>query len=1013
MSLALCRRIGVSVVLCALVTVSGDACRRQGFDTGAPPGREGGRCRDGGDCDPRLACVADICVADREACSPVGVACPCTQPADCELGDPCQMADCIGGECAYTSRAGSCDDGLFCNGADMCEGGMCAHAGDPCSGGIECNTTCNESAGTCFDPAGSGCSDNNPMDCWAAACDGAGGCNQADAPQASAAVCADGLFCNGPDTCDSTGDCSGHGGDPCSPGACDEGSDACAASGPLPGFVEITPGEDFTCALTTAGVAYCWGSDLAGKLGNGGTAVDAQSPTTVDTSPIVGNKAFVQLAAGRLHACGLTADGVAYCWGSDDSGQLGNGGASVATQSPSAVDVGPIAGSKAFIQLTAGGDHTCGLGADGAAYCWGWDNRGQLGNGGGSANSQSPSPVDTAPIGGNKAFARLTAGSLHTCGLTVEGVAYCWGLDNNGRLGNGGVTANTQSPSAVDTSTISGNKAFIQLNAGGNHTCGLTAGGVAYCWGWDFYAQLGNGGASLDSQSPSAVDTTPIVGNKAFVQLTGGGNHGCGLTADGVAYCWGSDGHGQLGNGGTSVNLQSPSPVATAALSGNKAFVQLSAGGEHTCGLAADGEAYCWGWDDYGRLGNGGGATETQSPSPVDSSTLTANQAFVQLSGGAYHTCGLTTGGRAYCWGSDGYGGLGNGGAAANTQSPSPVDTSSISGNKAFVQLSAGTDHTCGRTADGVAYCWGSDTFDELGNGAAAANTQSPSPVDISTLSGNTAFVHLTAGREHTCGLTADGVAYCWGWDLDGRLGNGGAAADSESPSAVDTAPIAGNKLFVHLTAGADHTCGLTAGGVAYCWGSDGSGQLGNGGVSVDSQSPSPVDTSTVSGNRTFVQLTAGVASHTCGLTAGGAAYCWGWDSFGQLGNGAAFADSQNPSPVDTAPSAGQPFVQLIATRQTCGVTAGSAAYCWGSDSFGGLGNGGTSVDTESPSAVDTAPISGNQGFVQLTAGWFHTCGLTADGVTYCWGDDDSGQLGNGGVAADTQSPSAVDMSTL
>jgi alpha-tubulin suppressor-like RCC1 family protein len=779
-------------------------------------------------------------------------------------------------------------------------------------------------------------------------------------------------------------------------------------------FVFITSGRSHACGLTADGVAYCWGRDTSGQLGNGAeTGQDTQSPSLVDTSAITGNKAFVSMSAGASHTCGITAEGVAYCWGSDSNGQLGNGGTSLDTQIPSPVDSSTLIGSKAFIELFAGHYQTCGITADGVAYCWGHDGWGQLGNGGTSQETQSPSPVDTSTIPGNKAFVQLVGGYRHTCGLTEDGVAYCWGWDGEGQLGNGDVSQDVQSPSPVDTSTILGNKAFVQLGAGSYHSCGITVDGVAYCWGNDSCGRLGDGGGVLNTQSPSLVDTSAIPSNKAFVSISTGEEHTCSLTADGLATCWGGDGHGQLGNGGTPLSLQSPSLVDVSAIPGNKTFVQLDLGYWFTCGLTADGVAYCWGLDDFGQLGNGAETgQDTLSPSQVDTSAILKKKAFVKLTGGHYHTCGLTADGVAYCWGRDDYGQLGNGTETGqDAQSPSPVDTSAITGNKVFVQITGGVRHTCGLTVEGVAYCWGQDFSGQLGDGGETGeDTQSPSPVDTSTIQGNKAFVELTAGAEHTCGLTADGAAYCWGWDLYGQLGNGGTGQNAQSPSPVDTSAILGNKAFVQLTGGYYFTCGLTVEGVAYCWGSDRYGQLGNGGTSLDTQSPSLVDTSAIPGNKAFAKLT-GAGYHICGLTSEGAAYCWGYDYPGGLGNGGTGVNTQSPSPVDTTTISGdKAFTQLSGGNNfSCGLTAEGVTYCWGSDEFGQLGNEGTSQDTQSPSPVDASTIPGNKVFVKLTGGYGHACGLTADGVAYCWGSDEFGQLGNGGGALDTQSPSPVD----
>ena len=313
-------------------------------------------------------------------------------------------------------------------------------------------------------------------------------------------------------------------------------------------------------------MAYCWGWDFNGQLGNGGTSADTQSPSAVNTSAIPGNSAFVHLVAGVIHTCGLTGDGVAYCWGQDGLGQLGDGAAQADAQSPSPVDTSAMAGSRAFVRLTAGWNHTCGLTADGATYCWGSDSNGQLGNGGASLDTHSPSTLDTSGVAGDRTVARLAGGGNHTCGTTVVGGAYCWGSDANGQLGNGGTAFGSQSPLSVDTAVIAGTNTLVGFTAGESHTCGLTAGGVAYCWGSDSRGQLGNGGGALDAQSPAAVSAAVIPGNKAFVSLTAGWSHTCGLTAAGETYCWGSNESGQLGNGGAGTDTQSPSAVAVPPL---------------------------------------------------------------------------------------------------------------------------------------------------------------------------------------------------------------------------------------------------------------------------------------------------------------------------------------------------------------------------------------------------------------------------------------------------------------
>ena len=237
------------------------------------------------------------------------------------------------------------------------------------------------------------------------------------------------------------------------------------------------------------------------------------------------------------------------------------------------------------------------------------------------------------------------------------------------------------------------------------------------------------------------------------------------------------------------------------------------------------------------------------------------------------------------------------------------------------------------------------------------------------------AFSSVSARSDHTCGVTAtDSTAYCWGSNSYGRLGNG------TTTSALIPVPVSGGLTFLAVSTGGEHTCGATAGGAAaYCWGHNSYGQLGDG-TTTDAATPVPV-----SGGLSFSAVSAG-AGHACGITTStGAAYCWGLNSTGQLGNGST-TDASAPVPV----SGGLTFVTVSAGDfHTCGVTSSGLAYCWGHNGFGQLGNGST-TDASAPVLV-----SGGLTFAAASAGNAHTCGVTTTGAV-CWGSNSFGQLGDG-----------------
>lgn len=342
-------------------------------------------------------------------------------------------------------------------------------------------------------------------------------------------------------------------------------------------FYQIGRGLDHTCAVTMGG-GYCWGSNAASKLGSltGSTSSDSV-PALVRT-----DITFAQLMAGIDHTCGLTSGGAAYCWGGNDSGQVGNGNHMLAVEPVRVVTPAGVT----FTMLSAGLWHTCGLTTSGAAYCWGANGDGQVGDG---TNASTAVPV---LVSGALSFTAVHAGGWHTCGVTADGTAYCWGRNSSGQLGD---STTTPRPAPVRVKGPDG-LVFDAVGAGQNHTCSLATDGAAYCWGSNGAGELGDG-TSENRSAPVAV-----TGGLTFAVIAPGAFHSCGLAADGALYCWGNGLNGELGDGFDN-NRDSPTLV-----SGGHGFDMVaSGGGLHTCARAVSPSTalLCWGANGAGQLGDG------------------------------------------------------------------------------------------------------------------------------------------------------------------------------------------------------------------------------------------------------------------------------------------------------------------------------------------------------------------------------------------------------------------------
>lgn len=346
----------------------------------------------------------------------------------------------------------------------------------------------------------------------------------------------------------------------------------------------VEAGIRHSCALTADGVAWCWGANDVGQLGDGSTA-SRTYPAAVD---MPAGTQFKEIAASGFqngsHTCALAIDGTAWCWGLNDSGQIGDA-TTLNRLVPTAV---VMPEGKTFVHISAGQKHACAIATDGSGWCWGAGALGQLGDGW-QTNWSIPMPIDVVGT-----FTQISAGSLHTCALTKNGTAWCWGYGAEGVLGNG-----TRQNFAVPWSvSMPAGRTFKQIGSGADHTCAIANDDTAWCWGNNAYGKLGSGTSSTRELVPTAV---VMPGGTSFLQVSPGRQHTCAVAADGTAWCWGYNGSGRLGDNSTTSRATPTRSLMPSGMS----FTLISTGEAHTCALGTDGETWCWGQNFYGQLGEG------------------------------------------------------------------------------------------------------------------------------------------------------------------------------------------------------------------------------------------------------------------------------------------------------------------------------------------------------------------------------------------------------------------------
>ena len=349
-------------------------------------------------------------------------------------------------------------------------------------------------------------------------------------------------------------------------------------------FQQISVGRHM-CGVTTNHSVYCWGNNPAAQSDNG--------PAVFDSIPhlVPGGLPFRQVAGGEFHSCGLTLADELYCWGNNGAGQLGIGSPSTGWfPTPQRV---PTPFDRRFTQVAAGSEHTCattveaGTGAPAGLYCWGSDLAGQLGDDSAFASQRAP-----ALVAGGFAWKRVDGGSLHTCAIRANDVAYCWGMSAFGQLGVPSASGDVPTPLAVSTTL------YADAVGGLIHSCfrRLAAPRDILCSGNNDQGQLGDGSTT------SRYDEVPLANQLAWTTVTAGQLHTCMLDDTGTAYCVGRNAEGQLGNGtNTGATVRVP-------VSGSHVSTDIGAG-DATCGLKANGEVWCWGTGLEGQLGNGARAS--------------------------------------------------------------------------------------------------------------------------------------------------------------------------------------------------------------------------------------------------------------------------------------------------------------------------------------------------------------------------------------------------------------------
>ena len=657
--------------------------------------------------------------------------------------------------------------------------------------------------------------------------------------------------------------------------------------------------------------------------------------------------------------------------------------------------VEPGSASYFVTQVDAGVQHTCGVISQ-RAYCWGNGGSYRLGTGG--LNDESvPARVKGAIE--NVDIRQVSTGSASSCAVTVSNQLWCWGSGSAYRLGNN--STSTQ----IFPVRVSVPGGAQRVSVGDDHACAINIHGKIYCWGDSDYNKLGVGSDTncgilvCDAKTPMLVHDSTKGGNlppdAVASQISASVDHTCAIAASpstyggrSQAYCWGS---GATYRGGWPSTGRQTRPYRV-PFATDVDVTRIAAGREHTCAIAVQ-RVYCWGGGADGELGDGARATRSF---PTFVSALPA--VSIDITASEFHTCSLSgntvADTRLYCWGRNNWGQLANGGTATPYATPVLSQAGELGSQRL---ISVATDpfagHTCGVSAQSMLYCWGWGGAGNIGDGSTSNQTR-PKKVKLDNIDTDIGNVtDISAGDAHTCAV-ANNSSYCWGYNALGRTGTAnGLDTSTWIPTKTNEASPSeiGGRSVTKTSAGYDHTCGI-ANNEVLCWGHNAEGSaLASNNKLGRTGHRWRVWPMTVPGTVGATDVSAG-RQHSCAVVSA-RAFCWGQGSKGRLGYGGTSSQS-SPAAVQGAGFTGKTVVQVGAGSQfSCARTNEvRGVYCWGSNDSNQIGNSAYTASSYSTAIpVNTGPL-GSRTVTDLSVGQHHAC-VVASGAVYCWGSNYYGKL--------------------
>lgn len=882
-------------------------------------------------------------------------------------------------------------------------------------------------------------------------------------------------------------------------------------------MIAVAAGSSHSIALCSDGTLASYGYNNYGQLGDN-SMVKRTLPVLVDRTGVLAGKMVIAVAAGISHSLALCEDGTLVAWGYNNYGQLGNG---ITNSSPVPVLVersGALAG-KIVVAVSAGGNHSLALCQDGSLVSWGYNVYGQLGIGAATPDRLTvPMPVNQTGVLAGKTITGIVAGDYHNLAWCADGSVAAWGYNNYGQLGDNSTT-NRNVPVLVNQAGVLAGKTVTALVAGASHSMALCSDGSLAAWGYNNYGQLGDN-STTNRSVPVLVNQTGALAGKSVRFLAAGSSHNLVLCSDGTVAGWGYNNGGQVGDG-TTTNRSVPVVAGALGLGADERILTLAAGYGHNLirvaspppplastlaaraifdtGATLNGNANAQGSNtalafDYG-VTTAYGSTVAATPATLTGIADSAVSAQVMglLPGTLYHFRSVATGSGGTVKGEDqtftttklasladlrtsagalvpafdsavnsysltvpsGVASLAVTPVAAHPDATIRVNGSAVASGAASgeLALTPGSNRIDVEVSDAVSgnihtytlsvvrlpatFTFSSatdvpltvDDFAGSGNAPPIALTFAPTVGAKLTVIRNTGMVPITGtfanlAQGQAVRLEFDGISYpfvadyfggtgndlvlqwantrlvAWGYNSGGELGNG-SFSDNPIPGPVLRGNVFAGKTITGIATGGSHSLALCVDGTLGTWGSNNRGQLGANTTWASTASPVSVDRSGILADKRVIAISAGYL-HSVVLCSDGTLAAWGYNENGQLGDGTTVNRIAPVAVNQTGVLAGKRVVAIASGSNSSLVLCSDGTLAaWGDNSSGQLGDGSTTNRTVPVIVSQTGALAGRS-VSSIAVGQSGSMVLCTDGTLVAWGSNTLGQFGNNSKTGST-----------